>query len=229
VLPVSNNPGAIVVMVLLFSIVALVGAIYGIGVDSKKIYLSVGIVFLLTTISFALPKTYGAVSLKKGRLDEKLSECISDFSSCKEIFERKKYSSPKCSEKYKFLIPGCSTFDIEFLSATRIGSDVKFDFLFYFHSYYRENKANLKINRKESYISDNLGNRYTDLKNDSLGEGTKFTVGTQEVIWVTFSDIHPDSTKTNIVLILRMESDEKKSSSDSNYTIVFNNIRLLNK
>jgi hypothetical protein len=76
VLPVSNNPGAIIIMVLLFSITALLGAIYGIELDAKRIYASVAIIFLITIIGFSLPKTFGEIFSMKGRLDEILSECI---------------------------------------------------------------------------------------------------------------------------------------------------------
>jgi hypothetical protein len=197
VLPISNNPGAIVIMILLFSIMALVGAIYGIGIDPKKIYISVGVVFVLTTISFSLPKTFSELFSMRGRLDEILSECIKNPSSCQNNFETKEYSSFE--------------FNIRLVSVEKLGQDFKYNFLL---------KHNISlpgaysIDSRRSYMNDDFGNRYK-IKSESLAGGTAELVrGAEQTIWVRFGNIHPDSSRATIVLSIDMTD------------VVFNNIKL---
>lgn len=83
VVPVSNRPGAIFLVILITLIVGLFWAVYGIGPNPKRIYASVISVFVITTVSFFFPKTFSNL---KGGLDDlmavKLDECLSDPFSC---------------------------------------------------------------------------------------------------------------------------------------------------
>lgn len=82
VVPISNNPKAIFLVVLITFIVALFWALYGISPDPKRLYSSVISVFLITTVSFFFPKSFAATLALRGRLDEKLAECLTSPSTC---------------------------------------------------------------------------------------------------------------------------------------------------
>lgn len=82
VVPISNNPKAIFLVILITFIVALFWAVYGFQPNARRIYASVISVFLITTISFFFPKTFAAAIGLRVRLDEKLAECLTSPLTC---------------------------------------------------------------------------------------------------------------------------------------------------
>ena len=82
VVPISNNPKAIFLVILISLIAALFWAVYGISPNPRRIYASVILVFVITTISFFLPKTFAAAIGLGVRLDEWLAECLTRPSTC---------------------------------------------------------------------------------------------------------------------------------------------------
>lgn len=82
VVPISNNPRAIILVILITFIVALFWAVYGISPSPHRIYASVVSVFLITTLSLFFPKTFAATIGLRVRLDEKLATCLTSLSTC---------------------------------------------------------------------------------------------------------------------------------------------------
>ncbi len=80
--PVSSRPGAIFLVMLIAFVIGLFWAVYGIGPNPRRIYASVISVFIITTVSFFFPKTFSAAIGLRGRLDEKLAECLTSPSTC---------------------------------------------------------------------------------------------------------------------------------------------------
>jgi hypothetical protein len=211
VLPISNNPGAIALIILLFSIMAVLWAIFGIEIDPKRILISIGVVFTLTVVSIVLPKTFSEIFTMKGRLDEVLAECVKDVSSCKDQFTTKSAKISTFSGYYY----------INLKSVTRVGDDIKIDFTVSvpesggFLSV--QDDIDMDVYDDKSYMRDNLGNRYSIKYSSLRGENIKFPKGTEEVIWIVFGDVRPDAINATIVINLGYGRDKNA---------VFKNIKL---
>jgi hypothetical protein len=105
-------------------------------------------------------------------------------------------------------------YTVQLINVERIKSDLKFKFSIVVKNMFRQDDYG--VNRDESYMSDNLGNRYKNIKLDSFsGKKVSFTEGAEEIFWIVFGDIHPDATKATLVLNI-----------NGNDKMIFNNIRL---
>lgn len=78
IVPISNNPKAIVLVFLLASIFALLWARFGLGPRIRNMYTSVVVIFLLTTVGFLFPKSFEAAGSLGQRLDEQIAEFLSN-------------------------------------------------------------------------------------------------------------------------------------------------------
>ncbi len=82
VVPISANPAAILLVVLVALIFGLMWAVWGIGLDPRRVRVSVVSVLAITTVSFFFPKSFRATVSMRGRFDEALAQCISDLPAC---------------------------------------------------------------------------------------------------------------------------------------------------
>lgn len=82
IVPISNNPAATGVVLLLASAVAVLWARYGFGPNLHRTYASIIVVFGMTTVGFFFPKTFAAAGTLGPRLDERIARCLTNPSQC---------------------------------------------------------------------------------------------------------------------------------------------------
>lgn len=82
VVPISENPRAIALVVLISFILALMWLGLGISPNPRRVYGSVITILVITTAGVFFPNTFRQLLLTRGRLDEKLADCIARPSSC---------------------------------------------------------------------------------------------------------------------------------------------------